>query len=395
MDLGPILKKFRNDLGYTEAYVARRLEVAVDDLRAIESGQATPDSKSLSIFSELYGIELERLWAQDVDSGDSETLRLLFLRNKGIELPEHTRAAIARAALVARQYVELGEMLGCPSSYENLRKNYRHEGVYQGAGQPWEIGEELGLRLRDDLQLGQDPVRSIRELAQNKLGVLIISTNLRSPAVAACSFANRRTGPVVVVNQAGENSRPWRWRFTVAHEICHLLFDELSQEELGSVTGYRDQEEDESADAVEKRANSFAITLLAPKDGLRNFLTGMKGKSLATQTRRIMERWGINFKAACYRLKHIDWATTQDIEKIKGVGTMESDDWLTAESDQLDSIFPCPSVPDERRGEFARRVVRAFTANVISRNRLISLLEAAPDDPLDQLVSLVKEIERQ
>ncbi|MBN2493253.1 MAG: ImmA/IrrE family metallo-endopeptidase [Deltaproteobacteria bacterium] len=389
------MSRFREDLGYTEAYVAHRLDVGVEDLRAIETGRTDPDSRALSVFSDLYGIELERLWTQDVEQSDSETLRLLFLRKQGPALAGRTRAAIARASLIARQFVELGGLLGAPSSYARLRESYRHEGEYQGLGQPWEIGEELGLRLRGDLELGREPVRSIRQLAEGQLGVLIISANIRSSDVAACSFSNERTGPVVVLNTAGENSRPWRWRFTVAHEICHLLFDELSQTELGSITGYQDQEEDAAADAVEKRANSFAISLLAPKEALRAQLSGMQSMGLSGQVRALMEMWGINFKAARLRMLHMGWASVQELEELSGVETMESEEWLTAEADLLDTFFPCPSVPEERRGAFARRVVRAYAAGAVSRNRLVSLLEASPDDALDQLVSLVAELDRE
>jgi transcriptional regulator with XRE-family HTH domain len=408
MVIGSTLRKIRGDLGYEEAYVARRLGVDVVYLQAIETGRRALDSKSLSVFSDLYGLDLDRLWTQEVDPGDSEALRLLFLRNTGVSLPERTREAIARASLIAKQYVELGNLLDMPSAYRHLRSGYRHEGEYQGVDQTWRIGEDLGLRVRDDLDLGREPIRSIRELAEKRLGLLIVHANLRSSNVAACSFSNERTGPVVVVNLAGENSRPWRWRFTVAHEICHILFDELSQTELGSITGYSDQEDDEFSDAIEKRANSFAITLLAPKDGVRRHLSEMHSTDLAPsvasdgtktdlagQVRALMDRWGLNFKAARYRMQHVDRASRPTLDSLTGVDTKESDVWLTAEEDPLDTFFPCPTVPEDRRGAFARRVVQAFAAGTISQNRLVSLLEVAPDDPLDQLVSLVDELDRE
>jgi len=393
MKLGETLRKFRLDVGYSEKYVARRLGVSEETLQAIEADEEDIDAEAITIFSELYGIEPEKFWDGELDESTTDTMRLLFLRGRGVELPERTRAAIAKTFLVARQYQELGEMLGRPSSYERLRRYYRHEGEYQGLGEPWQKGEELALRVRQDLQLGDEPVRSIRRLAEDGLGILVINTNLRLKEIAACSFSNPRCGPVIVVNHAGANAGPWRWRFTVAHELCHVLFDELSQQELGSMTSYKDQEEG-AEDAVEKRANSFAITLLAPKDPLRNHLTKNRKLPLASQLRALMEGWGINFKAARYRMLHLQWAEKNDLEAVSGVDTMESPGWMNAETVLLDSLFPCPSVPPERRGSFALRAVEAHLQGVVSRNRLVGLLEAAPDDPLDQLVALVDELRR-
>lgn len=393
MAIGATLKKIRTDLGYEESYVARRMGADIDALRAIEAGRKDPDSSALSVFSDLYGVEPDRLWTQEVNPADSEALRLLFRRKTSVALPERTREAIAHASLIARQYVDLGNMLGIPSAYQKLRDCYRHEGEYEGAGKTWKIGEDLGLRVREDLGLGLGPVKSVRELAEEDLGVLIIHSNLRSSDVAACSFSSERTGPVVVVNRAGENARPWRWRFTVAHEICHVLFDELSQTDLGAITGYSDHEEETSSDAVEQRANSFAITLLAPKDGVLDHLRRMEATALPEQVRGLMVEWGINFKAARYRLQHVGWAPKSELHSLAGVETKEPEEWRTAEADLLDTFFPCPSVPEDRRGAFARRVVHAYSSELISRNRLVSLLEAAPDDPLDQLVELVNELD--
>jgi hypothetical protein len=192
------------------------------------------------------------------------------------------------------------------------------------------------------------------------------------------------------MNAGGKNARPWRWRFTVAHELCHLLFDELAQTALGAVTRYADQDEHASV-AVEQRANSFSITLLAPKQAVRNLLLQAGCRPLGEELRDVMTTFGINFKAARYRVQHCDWAKEDDLFRVEGVDTSEPHEWRHAELDWLDVYYPCPSVPPDRRGQFSRRVMRAYAGGAVSRSHAISLLEAAPDDDLDQLAQLVQE----
>ena len=392
MTLGPKLKRLSRDLLYEPSYVARRLGSTAERLEAIEAGEVEPDAHELAVFAELFGVSEQSLWVGEVSGDEGEMLRLLFwARPDRVPLAPRTRAAIARAAGIARQYTELGHLLSLPDAYQALRQQYRHEGDYALSGQPWERGEELALHLRADLGLGDDPLLSVRRLAVEKLGALIISSDLRSSDIAACSFSSPQTGPTIVTNAGGKNSRPWRLRFTLAHELCHLLFDELAQTSLGAVTRYADQDE-HASDAVEQRANSFSITLLAPKQAVRSLLVQAGRRPLGEELRHLMTTFGINFKAARYRARHIDWAAEADLSRVEGVDTSEPGDWRHAELDWLDVYYPCPSIPVDRRGQFSRRVMQAYTDGAISRGHAIGLLEAAPDDDIDQLAQLVREI---
>lgn len=394
MTLGPTLRRLSGDLGYEPSYVARRLGTTAERLEAMEAGAVEPDANELAIFAELFGVSEQSLWVGEIRGDEGEMLRLLFrARPDMAPLAPRTRAAIARAAGIARQYTELGRLLGLRDAYQELRQQYRHEGDYSLSGPPWVRGEELALHLRANLGLGDNPLRSVRHLAVEQLGAFIVTSDLRSSDIAACSFSSPETGPTIVTNVGGKNSRPWRWRFTVAHELCHLLFDELAQTALGAVTRYADQDEQVS-DAVEQRANSFSITLLAPKQAVRNLLLQYGRRSLGEELRHIMTTFGINFKAARYRARHTDWATEAELSRVEGVDTSEPHEWRHAEPDWLDVYYPCPSVPMDRRGQFSRRVMQAYTSGVISRGHAISLLEAAPDDDLDQLAQLVRETEQ-
>ncbi len=91
----------------------------------------------------------------------------------------------------------------------------------------------------------------------------------------------------MAINTQGLNGNVWVRRFTMAHELGHLLWDPDQRLQSLRVDTYRDLEEDPvqrpGLDPVEARANAFAIELLAPQEYvLKVFdLTGMDGLDCA------------------------------------------------------------------------------------------------------------------
>jgi Zn-dependent peptidase ImmA (M78 family) len=218
-----------------------------------------------------------------------------------------------------------------------------------------------------------------------KLGIELVNADLTDARVAGFSLADDVHGPTIVVNARGQNSNPWVRRFTIAHELCHVLHDEKMHREVSPVQYY----DEDGRVGPEPRANAFAAVLLAPDDGIRELLGNMPKQSLANEVRTVMGHFGINFKTARYRLRHAWNAPERQLSELRGVPTEPaSDEWRIAEAFWDAEYFACPTVPMERRGLLARRVVEAWSKKLFDRRQALELLHAAPDEPLEALREL-------
>jgi Zn-dependent peptidase ImmA (M78 family) len=387
-----ILRAARGLLGLSPKFVSRELRLAPGQLDRIEAGSLPLETALLDELSALYGLSAADVVAGiDVDAR-LEPIRVLF-KNWKREIPEDVRSEIAGVAAARRDVKELEQDLHRPDRYQNLRARFRHEGAYGSPGSEWAEGKELAARLREDLGLGpREPIPSLRDLVEN-LGIELVGVTLREHRVAAFSLADAEHGPAIVINLGGANANPWIRRFVVAHELCHVLHDELTHQQLVPVQLYDDDVPwDSSEVGPEPRANGFAAHLLSPDDAVRARLLATKGDKplLADQVRDLMEHFGINFKTARYRVRHVRWATEDEVRDLQRIATRPArgDRWHAAEAIPDFEYFPCPSVPLERRGQLARLGTEAWKAGILDRRQTLEILRAAPDEPIELLAEM-------
>lgn len=129
---------------------------------------------------------------------------------------------------------------------------------------PYEEGYELAEQVREDLQVpeGECDVnvqRLLLDLGIQSEEVLLDTDSVRGVAVAGPGFS-----PAVLVNLTSvfNKSREGR-KFTIAHELCHILFDRTRAKRLSHVSGRW------TAPRTEKRANAFAAMFLASRAATR------------------------------------------------------------------------------------------------------------------------------
>ncbi len=118
--------------------------------------------------------------------------------------------------------------------------------------------ENLAMRVRDELQLGNHPGHELLRVLQEECGVKVFHLRFEPSGTAACTW-NEVYGPAILLNSA--NSR-WRRNFDLAHELFHLLTWDT----------FRKESEVSSSDASDKEerfATCFARNLLMPFEPLK------------------------------------------------------------------------------------------------------------------------------
>src|SRR5207237_4984957 len=99
--------------------------------------------------------------------------------------------------------------------------------------------------------------------------------------------------PAVLVNLVGGRERWWRTRMTLAHELCHLLFDALPDADHHRMLMFSPHRDGSRAahgnnrryplpdvlERMERRAKAFAAYLLVCGEGRRRLVTIRDAKS--------------------------------------------------------------------------------------------------------------------
>lgn len=137
--------------------------------------------------------------------------------------------------------------------------------VREGAPDPhisaWEHGYELAEGLLDEVgsELVGDRTEIERFLEKRRVASSHIA--LSDAQVRAISFASPSHHPTIVLNTSSRyfGSSAAR-RFTLAHELCHLLYDRSRGARLAVASGPW------APRVIEQRANAFAAMLLMPPD---------------------------------------------------------------------------------------------------------------------------------
>ena len=91
--------------------------------------------------------------------------------------------------------------------------------------------------------------------------------------------------PCIVVNRSSfYNGNERGQRFTVAHELCHILHDQSRARELAHISGSW------ASPAIEKRANAFATWVLMPRHVLIAEFYTIRDKEDPERVREVAEK---------------------------------------------------------------------------------------------------------
>jgi Zn-dependent peptidase ImmA (M78 family) len=130
---------------------------------------------------------------------------------------------------------------------------------------PWESGYALADEVRSRF-VDSPPTEALdlNALAE-RLGIEVEGARLHDPDVRGVGIAGDDFASVIVVSESsGFNQSQGGRRFSIAHELCHLIVDRIRGGELGIASGPWAPRE------IERRANAFAAMLLMPIRGLEN-----------------------------------------------------------------------------------------------------------------------------
>lgn len=135
-----------------------------------------------------------------------------------------------------------------------------------------------------------------------QLQVAVRDVHLEDVRVDGVAVASAGRAPIIAINRSGRFARsPWGRRMTLAHELCHLLFDVDDSGTVGIVSN-------PWADVGrERRANAFAVMLLIPECALASVLPRDAETWTVNMLKTAMRQLGVGLTTLTWQLHNLGW----------------------------------------------------------------------------------------
>lgn len=128
---------------------------------------------------------------------------------------------------------------------------------------PWHSGYAYALDVLHAVDPYPDSGMTKVEVMLRNLGVTVKELSLGEQGPRGVALAGDGLRPTILVNKDDLKNKGRGMRFTLAHELCHILFDQSRARSLAhSSTPW-------ASPTVEQRANAFAAMLLMPPSRAR------------------------------------------------------------------------------------------------------------------------------
>jgi Zn-dependent peptidase ImmA (M78 family) len=184
----------------------------------------------------------------------------------------------------------LSPLVSTPSIYEFI--------------QPYAHGYELAYETRD--KLGIDHHKAFVDIEEilTHLGITIQDATLQTGSVRGVAIAGAGLSPAILVNTTNKfNASKGGRRFTLAHELCHILFDRSSAKRLSHVSGPW------ASVRVERRANAFAAMFLATPHALSK---ARGSGEIGSQIKHLSEKFGVGIRALREHMHNLDLLSDEE-----------------------------------------------------------------------------------
>ena len=179
---------------------------------------------------------------------------------------------------------------------------------------PWYPGYELAEGFHERLGSGfvEDESVNIESIVDSQ-GVTVMDRELSDVAIRGVALAGERHRPAILVNSRNSaNAHPFGRRFTLAHELCHLLFDCDVGAHLAIASGPWAPRD------IERRANAFAAMFLMPNQLVQRAVSAL-ARHLETREAvlSVANRLRTSFESALWHLKNLGYIDDVTRQRIK------------------------------------------------------------------------------
>lgn len=181
---------------------------------------------------------------------------------------------------------------------------------------PWQQGYDLAEEFLDEI--GHSRATSSTNLSAwlTDWRIRVKELSLDDSTLRAAAFVSTHHAPHIVLNQNHWSAHmPTARRFTLAHELCHLLHDRSYGRSLAMASGPW------APLAIEQRANAFAAWLLMPPDQLKPAIASARSAiNTHAGIKAVADKLEVSQSALVRHLSNLGEITEEDQDELL-VGT--------------------------------------------------------------------------
>ena len=176
---------------------------------------------------------------------------------------------------------------------------------------PWHSGYSYALDVLDEVDPDPESPMTKLEIMLSNLEVTVRDVSLGEEGPRGVALAGRNLRPTILVNEDNQKNKTRGKRFTLAHELCHILFDQRCARSLAhSSTPW-------ASPPVEQRANAFAAMLLMPPSRARRpMVVGLS--DLKVRINRMADRMQVSRIALKRHLSNMNEIGPQELDYLLG-----------------------------------------------------------------------------
>ena len=314
-------------------------------LSKYEKGLMKPSSSVLMMLSKALGFKPDYFLRDSIVQ-----FKEVEFRKKSNLSKKDEMSVLEVARRFYERYSEIESILGIESHFNNPLA-----GILISS---YDDVEMAALRLRDEWDLGLQPVSNILEMLESKgIKILLLEGQDNLDGISILVDNNE---PVVVINSCGKSIE--RIRFTIIHELAHSLLkfskSILSDKKL-----------------MEKMCHYFASCFLLPTKILLKMIGNRKRTYIRIEELINIKKYvGISIRAIVYRLKQIR-IITENYYKRWSV-------WLTKTYGAKEE--PGRYIGVEESNRFMQLINHAISEGLISLSKASSLTGM----PINQIKSV-------
>lgn len=349
--IGQRLKLARSAAGVSLRDLEERIgnRVTAQAIGKYERDESMPSSGVLIALADALGVSVDYL------VGDQEmVLEAVEFRKKQITSKREEAQVEAKVLHMLERYLLVEELLDLPS----VEWDKPREAPYP-VNQHVAEADRAAQSLREHWGLGTDPIPNLVELLEEQ-GIKVLAIDLTNIDGLTARVRRARKGavPVIVINR-----KDWgeRQRFTLAHELGHMVMD---------VSAKVDDE---------KAAHRFAGAFLMPADALWAEVGKHRTSIGGSELFYLKQLFGVSVQAITYRCRDLGIFSDSLFRR------------LFQEFSRLGWRSPPYREPLARPGEeptrFRRLTFRALAEGAISEPKAAELLGLSMHE-LDQLMEV-------